>query len=94
MKPTKARAHAYISGRVQGVFFRNSVADLAERIGVVGWVRNLSDGRVEAIIEGEGINVEKVVEFCKRGPPAAYVLNLDVEWEEWRGEFRDFRIIH
>jgi len=90
----KARAHAYISGRVQGVFFRNSVADLAENLKVTGWVRNLTDGRVETLLEGERINVEKVVEFCKRGPPAAYVLNLDVQWEEWRGEFNGFRIIH
>jgi len=94
VKLTKARVHAYISGRVQGVFFRNSVADLAERLGVVGWVRNLSDGRVETLLEGESINVERVVEFCKRGPPAAYVLNLDVEWEEWQGEFKNFRIIY
>ena len=88
-----ARAHAYISGRVQGVFFRNSVADLADSLGVAGWVRNLSDGRVETLLEGERANVEKVVEFCKRGPPGAYVRDLKINWEQWRGEFTDFKII-
>jgi acylphosphatase len=89
----KARAHAYVSGRVQGVFFRNTVADLAGSLGVVGWVRNLSDGRLEALLEGDKANVDKVVEFCRRGPPGAYVRQLDIHWEEWRGEFTDFKII-
>lgn len=90
----KTRAHVYVSGRVQGVFFRNTVADLADHLNVVGWVRNLSDGRVETILEGESSNVEKIVEFCKRGPPGAYVRDLEVKWEEWRGEFTDFKILY
>lgn len=90
----KARAHAYVSGRVQGVFFRSSVADLAESLGVAGWVRNLSDGRVETLLEGEKESVEKVVEFCRRGPPGAHVRDFEVKWEQWRNEFPDFRIIY
>jgi acylphosphatase len=89
----KARAHAYASGRVQGVFFRNTVADLAESLDVVGWVRNLSDGRVEVLLEGEKADVEKIIEFCRRGPPGAYVSDLEINWEHWRGEFSDFSII-
>jgi acylphosphatase len=93
VKPVKARAHVYISGRVQGVFFRNSVADLADSLGVAGWVRNLSDGRVESLLEGEKDNVARLVEFCRQGPPGAYVRDLEVKWEEWLGEFRDFKIV-
>jgi len=90
----KARAHLYISGRVQGVYFRNSVAELADNLGVLGWVRNLYDGRVEAILEGEEANVEKIAEFCRRGPAGAYVLNLETKWEEYRSEFTDFKIFY
>ena len=90
----KARAHVYVNGRVQGVFFRAETANLAHRLGLAGWVRNMPDGRVEALFEGEKENVEKAVEFCRRGPPGAHVGNLDVEWEEWRGEFRGFQVIH
>ncbi len=90
----KARAHVYVNGRVQGVFFRAETANLAHRLDLAGWVRNTPDGRVEALFEGEKENVEKAVELCRRGPPGAHVSNLDVEWEEWKGEFRDFRVIH
>ena len=93
MKPVKARAHIYVSGRVQGVFFRNSVADLAESLDVTGWVRNLSDGRVEAVLEGEKDSVETVAEFCRRGPPGAYVREFQIKWEKWTGEFLDFKIV-
>ncbi|HXZ89661.1 MAG TPA: acylphosphatase [Candidatus Dormibacteraeota bacterium] len=89
----KARAHVYVSGRVQGVFFRNSVADLADSLNVDGWVRNLSDGRVETLLEGEKVNVEEVVEFCRHGPPGAYVRQLEIHWADWQGEFRDFKIV-
>ncbi len=90
----KARAHVYVTGRVQGVFFRAETANLAHGLGLVGWVRNTPDGRVEAIFEGEKHSVEEAVEFCRRGPPGAQVSKLDVEWGGWKGEFRDFRVIH
>jgi acylphosphatase len=53
-------------------------------------VRNLSDGRVEALFEGEKEDVEKALDFCRRGPPGAYVRNLDVKWEDWKGDLQDF----
>lgn len=90
----KVRAHVYVRGRVQGVFFRAETADVAERLGLTGWVRNLPDGRVEAVFEGERLDVEKAVEFCRRGPPGAYVRGLDLKWEKWTGEFPDFRVTH
>lgn len=90
----KARAHVYVSGQVQGVFFRAETANLAHRLNVAGWVRNLLDGRLEAIFEGEKEYVEAAVDFCRRGPNGAHVQDLAVEWEEWKGEFRDFRVIH
>jgi acylphosphatase len=88
----KARARVYVSGRVQGVFFRAETADMANGLGLAGWVRNLPDGRVEALFEGEKEEVEKAVDFCRRGPPGARVQNLEVKWEDWIGEFQDFRI--
>jgi acylphosphatase len=90
----QTRAHLYISGRVQGVFFRSSVADLAESLSLTGWVRNLPDGRVETILEGEKDRVERVIQFCQRGPPGAHVSDLEVEWEQARGEFSTFKILH
>ena len=86
------RAHVYVSGRVQGVFFRYHTQQLAREIGVKGWVRNLPDGRVEAVFEGEKEKVKHMIEFCKRGPPSAHVTDVKVEWEPYRGEFKSFEI--
>ena len=88
------RAHVYVSGMVQGVFFRGETANLAYNLDLAGWVRNLSDGRVEAIFEGEEEKVEKAIDFCRHGPRGAHVQNLDVKREEWTGEFRNFRVIY
>ena len=88
----KARAHVFISGRVQGVFFRSETKHLAGRHGVSGWVRNSPDDRVEAVFEGEEEDVKKLLEFCRRGPPGAQVTSTDVRWETYSGEFRDFEI--
>lgn len=90
----KARAHVHITGRVQGVFFRAETADLARNLGLTGWVRNLPDGRVEAVFEGEKGAVKQAVDFCRRGPPGAYVSDLHAEWDDWTGEFHEFRITH
>jgi acylphosphatase len=90
----KARVHVFVSGRVQGVFFRAETAHIADRLGLVGWVRNLPDGRVEALFEGEKEDVEKALDFCRRGPPGARVQNLDLKWEDWKGGFHDFRVAY
>jgi acylphosphatase len=90
----KARLHALVSGRVQGVFFRSSVADLAVSLGIKGWVRNLPDGRVETVLEGDKDSVEKIVNFCQRGPPGAHVTDVQLNWEEPRGEFSTFKILY
>ncbi len=88
----KARAHVYISGRVQGVFFRSEIQDEASRQGVNGWVRNRSDGRVEAVFEGEKDKVDRLVEYSRHGPPGARVSRIEVFWEDYTGEFQVFRI--
>lgn len=90
----KARAHVYISGRVQGVFFRSSTEDKALELGMKGWVRNLLDGRVEAIFEGEKEKVEEMLKWCHKGPPYARVTNVEVEWEEYKGEFSSFGVAY
>lgn len=86
------RAHVYVSGRVQGVFFRANTRRLALKLGVTGWVRNLPDGRVEAVFEGEEGKVREIVDWCRRGPPGAIVSRIEVYWEPYVGEFRSFTI--
>jgi acylphosphatase len=88
----KIRAHVFVSGRVQGVFFRSETRYEAQRRKVDGWVRNTSDGRVEAVFEGEKEDVEKVIDFCRRGPSGARVMKIDVRWEDYIGEFKDFKV--
>lgn len=85
------RAHVVITGRVQGVGFRYSTVDEASTRGLAGWVRNLPNGRVEAVFEGPKPDVESMIEWCRQGPPSARVTNIDVKWEAAKGE-RDFRI--
>jgi len=87
-----ARVHLVASGRVQGVFYRQSTVDAARRLGLRGWVRNLPDGRVEAEAEGERAAVESLVEWCRRGPPAAMVLDLEVRWDLPGGALGPFEV--
>ncbi|MCJ7720517.1 MAG: acylphosphatase [Candidatus Hadarchaeum sp.] len=86
----KARAHVLVEGYVQGVFFRYEASRIAKSLNVNGWVRNLSDGRVEAVFEGEKENVEEMLKFCRRGPPDAQVDDVKAKWETYRGEFSGF----
>jgi acylphosphatase len=88
----KARAHVFVTGRVQGVFFRSQTQHKADRYDVKGWVRNLPDDRVEAVFEGEKEAVQTLIEFCKHGPSGARVTNIDLTWEKYTGEFDRFKI--
>jgi len=89
----KARARVLVSGRVQGVFFRDHTRTWAGSLRVNGWVRNLRDGRVEVLAEGERDKIEGLIARLKDGPPFAQVETVDVAWEDFQGEFRDFRIV-
>lgn len=87
-----ARAHVFISGRVQGVFFRAYTRDKAGELGLSGWVRNLRDGRVEAVFEGDKDRVEEMIKWCHQGSPYARVENVEVHWEEPLGESSSFEV--
>ncbi|HMC05424.1 MAG TPA: acylphosphatase [Actinomycetota bacterium] len=86
MGQERVRAHVVVSGRVQGVFFRAETSRLARSRGVAGWVRNLPDGRVEAVFEGPRPAVESMVEWMRVGPRGAAVSSVEVGWEGPRGE--------
>ncbi len=88
----KVRAHLYISGRVQGVYYRAFTQEVADSLGLTGWVRNLPDRRVEAVFEGEKELIEKAIMRCHQGPPYARVTDIDVAWENQLEDFNDFRI--
>lgn len=79
---SRIRAHVFVSGRVQGVYFRATTRDQAREAGVDGWVRNLADGRVEAVFEGPEDAVESMIGFCGEGSPAARVEDVAVEYED------------
>jgi len=88
----EARARILITGLVQGVFFRREMTDLARSLGISGWVRNLPNGKVEALAEGEKKRLDELIRFCHVGPPGAVVRKVEVEWSDYSGEFRGFRI--
>ena len=84
------RKHLIISGRVQGVFFRSSTQDKAASLGLSGWVRNTSDGNVEAVFEGEEAVVEEMISWCHKGPSPASVDNVKISEEAPSGELERF----
>lgn len=86
----KVRAHLTIRGIVQGVSFRAYTVETARKHGTTGWVKNNSDGSVEAIIEGDEADVKHVIDWCHTGPSLARVDNVLVQWEEYKNEFDDF----
>jgi acylphosphatase len=90
----KAKAHLHIDGRVQGVFYRGFTRELAENLGLKGWVSNLSDGRVEAVFEGDRDVIESAIRECYVGPPGSRVTNIDIQWETYTGEEKDFSVRH
>lgn len=88
----KLRVHLFITGRVQGVFFRSSTQEEAHRCGLSGWVKNLRDGRVEAVIEGEEEKVKALIAWCQNGPPHAVVKDLSVTIEAYQGAYTTFDV--
>ena len=92
MNMSTARAHVLVSGKVQGVFFRQTTMREAQSQGVTGWVRNLPDGRVEAVFMGEEAAVKALVDFVRRGPRGARVSDVEVNWEQVTEEFQGFEI--
>ena len=84
------KAHVWVSGRVQGVWFRNNTSEKAIALGLTGWVRNLWDGRVEAVFEGEEERVKEMVEWCRKGPSLAKVKEIIINWEEPPTRFGGF----
>ena len=86
------RAHIFIKGKVQGVFYRDWTAQKAEALGLVGWVKNLEDGRVEAVFEGTKDKVTEMVGNCREGSVLAKVEHVDALWEAATGEFSSFEV--
>jgi acylphosphatase len=84
--PERARANVRVRGRVQGVFFRAEARERARSLGIDGWVTNAFDGSVEAVLEGDRERVESLVRWFRRGPSGAAVEDVDVSWDEPRGE--------
>ncbi len=85
-------ARVVVSGKVQGVWFRASTQEVAREAGTRGFVKNLPDGRVEAVIQGGTLEIEKVIAFMGKGPPGALVTNIDVTWREPEKSFDQFNI--
>jgi len=92
MEIENARAHVIVEGTVQGVFFRFHTQEMAEKLGLKGWVKNRRDGSVEAVFEGDRNKVVQIIEWCHLGPSSARVTRVHQTWEDYRGEFDDFSI--
>ena len=89
---SKVRVELNIQGRVQGVFYRQSAKETAVRFGLTGWARNCPDGSVAAVFEGEKEAVDTAVEWCRQGPPAASVTDIEVKYLDFVGEVEGFGI--
>ena len=92
MGSTRIRGHIFVSGRVQGVYFRETAQGMAQSLKLMGWVRNLPDFRVEIVCEGKRENVERFLEWCRHGPPSASVTDVAIEYEEAKGHFNGFYV--
>ena len=87
------RAHVLVSGQVQGVFFRDSTRQKAEELGLAGWVKNVPDGRVEALFEGPSEKVREMVRWCEEGPRHASVENVNTNFESAGGDLETFEVL-
>ena len=88
------RVRVIVTGRVQGVNFRHYTSKNARRLGVKGWVRNLSDGSVEGCFEGEATAVDALVDWCRQGPDYARVDGVELHSEPFTGEFEEFQVLY
>jgi acylphosphatase len=94
IEAVRIRAHVFFEGRVQGVFFRANAQECARSLGLVGWVRNSADGRVEAVFEGEEASVMRAIEWCETEQPFARVTSKTVRTSAPTDEFSEFEIVH
>lgn len=88
------RVRVFVKGKVQGVFFRQALKVKAKQNDVFGWVKNLDDGRVEAVLEGNEENVGTLVEWCHGGPANARVEDVEIRNEEYSKEFSNFEVLY
>jgi acylphosphatase len=88
----RARANVTFRGKVQGVFFRHNTTLKADEFGVSGWVRNMHNGSVQAVFEGEKGHVERLIDWCQKNQPHAVVKEVNVKWEDYLGEFKNFEV--
>ncbi len=88
----KVRVHIFVSGIVQGVFFRAHTQEMANRLDATGWVRNIFDGRVEITAEGTKENLQKLIAWCHQGPPSALIEDVVAKWQDATNEFKNFEI--
>lgn len=86
------RVEIKVSGQVQGVFFRQGVKEMAEELGLTGWVSNEADGSVKIVAEGKEENLQKLIEWCKKGTNWSKIERVKVEWQESEGNFKSFLI--
>ncbi|KYK20422.1 acylphosphatase [Thermoplasmatales archaeon SM1-50] len=86
----KIQLHVVISGRVQGVWFRASTKEKADELGLTGWVKNTNDGKVEAMFEGEETKLDKMIDWCWKGPPLAKVSRVEIKQKRHGNQFTDF----
>jgi len=91
---TKQRVRLLVKGKVQGVFFRQALKVMAKKNHISGWVKNLKDGRVETLLEGEDMAVSSIVEWCHAGPANARVEDIEIRNEKFKGEFSKFEVLY
>jgi acylphosphatase len=90
----KSRAHIFVFGKVQGVFFRENTRKKAAEFKLSGFVKNLPNGKVEAVFEGEQEKIEKIIQWIKKGPEVAQIENIEIDWQDYKEEFKNFEIRH
>ena len=91
---SKQRLRIYVTGKVQGVFFRQSLKVVAKKNNIFGWVRNLKDGRVEAVLEGDSNDIDELISWACRGPANSRVENVEISEEEFVSEFTKFEVLY